>query len=181
MKLKTGTAVLITACLVVFAFVFGAYQGWTNEKAQVNEAYPGLESMLQYRVEAANNLLTVARRHLSADDELVKKVAKDKDALSGRQGLKEMKKKAAANEKLTEDAEALLKKLAATDSVRTYNRDLMYVENTIRQQFSESELKAAGAQYNEAAKAFNDSLQGSFSGWIARLLRVGPVEEFSAQ
>lgn len=181
MKLKTGTAVLITACLVVFAFVFGAYQGWTNEKAQVNEAYPGLESMLQYRVEAANNLLTVARRHLSADDELVKKVAEDKDALSGRQGLKEMKKKAAANEKLTEDAEALLQKLAATDSVRTYNRDLMYVENTIRQQFSESELKAAGAQYNEAAKAFNDSLQGSFSGWIARLLRVGPVEEFSAQ
>lgn len=181
MKLKTGTAVLITACLVVFAFVFGAYQGWTNEKAQVNEAYPGLESMLQYRVEAANNLLTVARRHLSADDELVKKVAEDKDALSGRQGLKEMKKKAAANEKLTEDAEALLQKLAATDSVRTYNRDLMYVENTIRQQFSESELKAAGAQYNEAAKAFNDSLQGSFSGWIARLMRVGPVEEFSAQ
>lgn len=181
MKLKTGTAVLITACLVVFAFVFGAYQGWTNEKAQVNEAYPGLESMLQYRVEAANNLLTVARRHLSADDELVKKVAEDKDALSGRQGLKEMKKKAAANEKLTEDAEALLQKLAATDSVRTYNRDLMYVENTIRQQFSESELKAAGAQYNEAAKAFNDSLQGSFSGWIAGLMRVGPVEEFSAQ
>lgn len=181
MKLKTGTAVLITACLVVFAFVFGAYQGWSNEKAQVNEAYPGLESMLQYRVEAANNLLTVARRHLDAEDELVKKVTADRDALSGRQGLKEMKKKAAANEALTRDAEALLEKLAATESVRNYNRDQMYVENTIRQQFEESESKAAGAQYNEAARAFNESLNGSFSGWIARLMRVGPVEEFSVQ
>ena len=105
MKLKTGTAVLILVCLVVFAVVFGAYRGWNKEKSLVNETYPKLEAMLQTRVESAHNVLTVASRHLAAGDSLLQEVARDRDILAGKAPLAE---KAAANEALTRDAAALL-------------------------------------------------------------------------
>lgn len=177
MKLKTGTAWVLLICLAAFAVVFGAYQGWNKEKSLVNETYPKLEAMLATRVESANNVLTVAARHLDGQDDLLRQVSADRDLLQGKRSLKE---KAAANEALTRDAAALLEKLAALPSVRTDSRDKMYVESYLPQMLAESESLTAKANYNTAAKEFNDSLKGSFSGWLARLMNIGPAEEFSA-
>ena len=178
MKLKTGTAAVILVLLVVFAIGFGAYRGWSTERALVNDTYAGLESMLRTRVESAYNVLTVAGRHMDRESELLRAVTEDREILSGRQSLKE---KAAANEKLTRDAAALLQALAALPSVQQDSRDKMYVESFLPQMLAESESLTAKANYNTAAKEFNDSLKGSFSGWLARLMNIGPAEEFTVQ
>ena len=177
MKLKTGTAALIMVVLVVFSIGFGAYRGWRTERALVNETYAGLENMLQSRVETAHNLLTVAGRHVDAGDELVQRIAAQRDILAGKGKLKE---KAAANEQLTRDAAALLDQLAALPSVQGDSRDKMYVESYLPQMLAESESMTAKASYNTAAREFNDSLKGSFSGFLARLMKIGPAEEFIA-
>ena len=46
---------------------------------------------------------------------------------------------------------------------------------------AESESLTAKANYNTAAREFNGSLEGSLSGWLARLMNIGPVEEFTVQ
>ncbi|NLD83505.1 MAG: LemA family protein [Clostridiales bacterium] len=178
MKLKTGTAALILICLVVFAVGFGAYRGWNKEKSLVNETYPKLEAMLQTRVESANNVLTVASRHLPGSDDLLLQVSRDRDILAGKASLRE---KAAANEALTRDASALLEQLSSLTSVQADGRDLMYVSSYLPQMLAESESLTAKANYNTAAREFNESLKGSFSGWLARLMNIGPAEEFTAQ
>lgn len=181
MKLRTGWAVVLLIVLVLFAVCFGAYRGWSGERARVEETYAGLETMLQARVEAAYNLLAVAGREqytLNADQDYldaVERVKKDKDALEGNASLRD---KAEANANLTVDAQALLQRLAAVPAVQADERDRMYVDTYLPQMMEQSEEKTVGAQYNTAAAEFNKKLYGTFSGMIARVLGIRPAEEF---
>ena len=175
MKLKAGWAAVIMVILALGSVVLGAYRGWTMERSLVDETYAGLEAMLHTRVESAYNLLTVANRHLEGSDPLIKSVARERDVLEGKSSLKE---KAAANEQLTADAAALLERLAALPSVQNDSRDSMYVADYLPQMLSESESLTTKANYNTAAREFNQSLKGSLSGYLARLMGIGPAEEF---
>ena len=178
MKLRAGAAFLILVCVVIFSLCFGAYRGWSQERSRVEENYAGLESMLRTRVESAYNVLTVARRHLNETDEALQSVIRDRNILEGKYSLSE---KARANEALTRDAGELLQKLAGLESVSRDERDSMYVTSYLPQMLTESEAKAAGANYNSAAAEFNEKLQSTFSGWIARVLGIRAAEEFIAQ
>lgn len=177
MKLRAGAGFILMICMMLFSVCFGAYQGWSKERMQVEETYAGLESMIHTRIESAYNLLTVASRHLNADDEGLRHVAADRDILEGRYTLSQ---KAQANESLTRDAQALLDALEALPSVQQDSRDKMYVESYLPQMLAESEERAAGANYNTAAAEFNSRLEGSFSGWLASLMGIQAAEEFSA-
>ena len=57
----------------------------------------------------------------------------------------------------------------------------MYVDSYLPQMLAQSEFLTVKANYNTAAREFNESLKGSLSGWIARLMGIGPAEEFVAQ
>ena len=179
MKLKTGTAFVIMIVLVIGSVLFGAYRGWSGEKARVDETYTGLESMLQTRVETAYNVLAVARRYLPETDSAFQKVAMDRDQLENPYAT--LHRKATANEDLSRDAAALLKALGDMDAVKRDSRDSMYVNNYLPQMLSESEAKTAGAVYNQAAAEFNKRLNSTFSGFLAKILGVKRAEVFSAQ
>lgn len=180
MKLRTGTAVILLIVLVVFAVGFGAYRGWSQERTRVEETYAGLENMLHTRVEAAYNLLAVAGRHLDQADEEVKAAARrveaDRDILEGTAALR---RKAAANEALTEDAKQLLSGLSGMASVKAYGNDQWYVDSYLPQMMEQSEEKTARANYNTAAAEFNKKLNSTFSGMIARVLGIRPAEVFA--
>lgn len=180
MKLRAGVAFALMLVLVAGSVVYGAYKGWTEEKAPVEETYAGLESMLQTRIESAYNVLAVAKRHLPENDEAYLLVVQDRSTLESAES--ELAKKAQANEALTLDAAALLEKLSQLDSVKNDERDLMYVTSYLPQMLAQSEEKTVGAVYNQAAAEFNTRMKSTFSGWIARnLLGIGLAEEFSAQ
>lgn len=179
MKLKTGWAFVLMVILVVGSVIFGAYRGWSDERARVNETYAGLESMLQTRVESAYNVLAVAKRHVPETDENYLNVKNELAVLEGKAALGE---KAKANEALTRDAAALLNEIAVLDSVKKDERDSMYVNTYLPQMLAQSEEKTIGAAYNQAAADFNGRMKGTFSGWLARtLLGIKPAEEFIAQ
>jgi hypothetical protein len=175
MKIRSGVAFLLMLCLVIIAVGVGAYQGWSEERAQVEETCAGLEKMLSTRVESAYNLLSVARRHLPETDEQFIAIANARDVLEGNASLPE---KARANALLAENADALLKTLSVLPSVQADSRDQMYVKSYLPQMLEDSEALAAGAAYNTAAAAFNRQLEESFSGMLARMLGVKPAEEF---
>lgn len=180
MKLRSGMAFLLMIVLILGGVVYGAYKGWTGERKPVDATYEGLESMLQTRVESANNVLTVARRHIPDTDETLQKVVRDLEDLEGKNA--SLSQKARGNENLSLDAKALLSLLSGLESVQTDSRDKMYVENYLPQMLSQSEEKTAGAAYNQAAAEFNSRINHTFSGWIARnILRIRPVEEFIAR
>ena len=180
MKLKTGWAIAIMVILIAGSVVYGAYRGWTDERALVNETRAGLESMLQTRVESAYNVLAVAKRHLPEDDEAYLRVVRDRNALESAND--DLGQKAQANDALTADAAALLDKLAQLESVKNDSRDNMYVTSYLPQMLAQSEQKTAGAAYNQAAADFNSRMNKTFSGWLARtLLGIRPAVEFKAQ
>ena len=183
MKLKTGWAVAIMVILVAGSVLFGAYRGWSDERARVNETYAGLESMLETRVESAYNVLAVAKRHVPETDEDYRRVSSDlSDLEGGGKDAQALARKARANEALTVDANALLGRLAQMDSVKNDSRDKMYVESYLPQMLAQSEEKTAGAAYNQAAAEFNSRMKGTFSGWLARtLLDIQPAAEFKAE
>ncbi len=182
MKLKTGWAVAIMVILVAGSVIFGAYRGWTDERALVNETRAGLESMLQTRVESAYNVLAVAKRHLSESDESYQRVVQDRNVLESSGADGNLAQKAKANDALTVDAADLLDKLAQLDSVKNDSRDNMYVTSYLPQMLAQSEQKTAGAAYNQAAADFNSRMNGTFSGWLARsFLGIKPAAEFKAQ
>ena len=177
MKLRSGAAFLLMLCLMLLAVGVGSYQGWSQERARVEETYQSLEKMLSTRVESAYNLLTVARRHLPETHEQILNIADARDVLEGNASLSQ---KAQANEQLTQNANALLQILSSLPSVLADARDQMYVESYLPQMLEESEALAAGAAYNTAAAAYNRELEESFSGKLAQLLGVKPAEEFAA-
>lgn len=177
MKLRAGAAFFLMVLMLFFSVACGAYRGWNEERAMVEETLSGLESMLMARVEAACNVLTVAGRHLPKEQEAVARLRAARDTLAGESSLAE---KAAANEALTQAAEDVLALLLAQESVQQDSRDRMYAESYLPQMLSQSEEKTAGAQYNTAAAQFNQRLSASISGRIAALLGVETAEEFSA-
>ena len=127
MKLKTGTAFVIMIVLIIGSVLFGAYKGWSEEKAHVDATYAGLESMLQTRVETAYNILAVAKRHVPETDEAYQRVSMDLGQLDN--AYSDLGRKAEANDALGRDAAALLKTLAELDTVKNDSRDKMYEED----------------------------------------------------
>ena len=179
MKLKTGTAFVIMVVLIIGSVLFGAYKGWSEEKAHVDATYAGLESMLQTRVETAYNILAVAKRHVPETDEAYQRVSMDLGQLDN--AYSDLGRKAEANDALGRDAAALLKTLAELDTVKNDSRDKMYVDNYLPQMLSESEQMTVGATYNQAAAEFNGRINRTFSGFLAKLMGIKPAEVFNAQ
>ena len=177
MKLRTGTAFLLMVILVVLSVGFGAYRGWSQERAKVEETSAGLESMLRTRVESAYNVLAVARRHLDAGDEAMRRVASDRDSLENAAA---MAQRSQANDARTQDVNALLEKLSALPTVQSDSRDSWYVSQYLPQMMAQSEEKTAGANYNSAARELNLKLNSTFSGFLAKLMGIRPAEEFAS-
>ena len=178
MKLRTGTAILLMVILVVLSVGFGAYRGWSQERAKVEETSAGLESMLRTRVESAYNVLAVASRHLDAGDEALSRVVRDRDALENASAA--MAQRSQANDALTRDVNALLEKLSALPTVQSDSRDSWYVSQYLPQMMAQSEEKTVGANYNSAAREFNQKLNSTFSGFLAKLMGIRPAEEFAS-
>ena len=176
--LKISAAVLLMVCLTVVALGIGSVKGWQREKMKVEESANSLLDVLQTRLESANNVLTVARRHLSGSDAAVQAVVRDRDVLNSGAALEE---KLNASAKLTEDANALLKKLANQSSVHQDTRDLMYVQDYLPQMLSESQERTAGAYYNAAVRNYNEGLKNSWTGRIARVFGAKEMPELSVQ
>lgn len=180
--MKSTKAIVITfsILLIVAGLFVGAYRGWNAERAEVSAAYQSLEEMLVTRAETAANILTVASRHLDAGDEQMKAVAAERDTLKNKN--KGMKEKADANARLSADANALLQKLTALDTVKNDARDNMYVTAMLPQMLDDSGKYIAQTAYNQAAQAFNKRFGDNFiSGTLARVLGIKPAQEFSAE
>ena len=46
MKLRTGTAFILMVCLILFSVGFGAYRGFSRDRAEVEKAYEGLNELV---------------------------------------------------------------------------------------------------------------------------------------
>lgn len=167
---------VILLALVAAALSIGAVRGYREEKTQVESALASFDAVIGSRVETGNNLLTVARRHLPQGDAQLEAVAKDVGDLSA---TGQWQQKMSANARLEADAKALLKALEALPSVQEDSRDMGYVTGLLPQALEQSAQWADAGKYNEAAAAYNQRLNGSFSGWLARFFGATPAALFT--
>lgn len=172
--IKLFAGILAMLLMMLAAFGVGSYRGFTREKLQVDLALGSLSDLMNTRIEMANNLLTVAKRHLPQDDELVLQIKEDIRMLSG----ESLALKAQANEQLGEHSALLLYRLAALDSVTADARDYSYVTGYLPRGFEQSAQWADAGLYNSAAQKYNDRLQNTLNGKTALLLGVQKAELF---
>lgn len=184
MEEKTGflhrrsTAVLALVIMLVLmtaAVAWGAWKGWKAQSDEVQQTLSSLTSVLQARYEAGNNVLTVAARHLPGSDPAVTSLAEQVKKLKQPIPLEE---KAQANARLGQDAQDILTRLAALDSLKRDERDLSYVAQLLPQALEQSAIWADEAAYNTAAAGYNKRLQTTFSGFVAQLLGIRPAQQF---
>lgn len=170
-------AFFLMLLMVLAAVLWGACKGWASERAQVEAAQGSLTEMLSARREVITNILTVAGRHLPAEDEQLAGLRADRDLLvSGA----DLARRAAAHERLTRAAGELMARLAALPSVQADARDSMYVRSMLPQALEQSQSLVQEAAYNQRASDFNQRLGASFSGRLASLLGVRPAQQFTA-
>jgi hypothetical protein len=160
---------LLLLLLTAASIAVGATKGYQQEKAQVESTMASLDALFSSRVETGYNLLTVARRHLSKDEALLKAVEVDILDLSS-QG--QWQRKVEANAHLETNAKDLLKALEQAPGVQADARDLGYVTGLLPQALDQSAQWADAAGYNQAAKAYNERLNSSITGRIAKMLGV---------
>lgn len=169
-------SILLTLAMVVAALVLGAYKGWRGELKQVESSLTQVEERLALRLEASQNILTVARRHLPGGEPLLRNLKTDVETLSGRGSLKDRAE--AAQDAQTHGGQ-LLKLLADSPSVMEDSRDSMYVRQLLPQQLEQSSASGWHEEYNLRADQYNQGLKGSFSGWLARAVGIKPAERLS--
>ncbi len=174
-SLPIGVCILISLALVLFGLGFGTVKGYADDRAQVTQLLSGengLMDVLGYRGADGHNLCVVAGRHLSGDPDvealrrLAALLTDDSASLAD---------KKAANQQLDAAVQAVKAKLEATSSYQQSQRDQGYMA------MLEGDLKNLSASdkvslYNQAAQAFNASLNAPVSGWIATVLGVQPCE-----
>ena len=168
-------AFLVMLVLLTASISIGAYKGWSEQKAEVEKSMGSLLEMLTARREIGSNILSVAKRHLEANDEMMKSLQKDIVELAKKSSFSDLAK---ANERFDHDAVALLAHLTSQSSIQSDERDLMYIEQMLPQALEKSARMTEQAEYNQQAQAFNQNINKSYSGRIAQLLGVKPAEQF---
>jgi hypothetical protein len=179
-KGKNKGAALVMTVLIVLSVWVGAYRSFSRMYDQVQTVFTagaegdglGIANDLNERVKLAYNLVTIARKYLSANDAAIADVLKARDALVN---AKDISDKYRANVKLTEATTTLYfalgqKQLSETDAryrVNLFN-DLSSRNDTISHD-----------PYNQKALAYNQALS-AFPASILRLItfaRTAPLFE----
>ena len=181
MKSRNAIAFIVMVALIVVSLFMGAYKGWSADRDEVTSAETTLQDALKTRVETANNILTVARRHLSADDAGITALVKERDTLL-RTG-QTLATQSKASDAVSKSANVLLSTLAALDDVKADSRDNMYVTALLPQMLQSSEMLVADAEkaYLSLANDFNARFKANFiSGFLSRLMGVSWAETYDA-
>ena len=174
-KIRVVLAFMIMVGLLAVSVMWGAYKGWSAQRQQVESSMGTLYEMLRARQEIGHNILTVARRHLSEEDELARSLREDIAQL-GSDG--DFEYLAEVNARFERDALALLGHLGSQLSLKADERDSMYATQMLPQALEESARMTEQAEYNRQAAAFNQDIKSRFSGRIARALGVDEAQQF---
>ncbi|MBQ4552165.1 MAG: TPM domain-containing protein [Clostridia bacterium] len=166
--LHPAIAFVLMILMVCAALFNGAHRHWQEEKAVLLKETQALEAAMNLRAETAQNLLSIARRHLAPEHALCQSVASER-AKIGNAALP-MAERTAALAQWTQDAKTLLQELALLPSLQQDSRDQMYVQLMLPQAVEQCEENVTFTAYDQAAEKYNTGLGGSFRGVLAHLI-----------
>ena len=174
-KLSIGVCVLISLALVLLGLGYGTYSGFADDRKQAVELLEGengLAGVMSYRGSDGLNLCVVAERHLAGDSDVAALHALSQKLSDGQGNMAEI---AARSKELDALVSAVRQKLVDKDSFRQSERDQRYLA------MLESDLNSLAQSdlantYNKAAEKFNQRLNDTLMGKLARLLGVTPCE-----
>lgn len=171
-------AFLLMVAMVVAAIGIGAYRSFNQEREDVNHDRDQLIQLVAARHGAAQNILTVASRHLPQDDS---NVAELRARLSESKSSLPMDELWALDQNISRAADAVLASLRALDSVKADARDRMYVNQMLPQAIEQSALLVTESPYNASAAAHNARLNTQFSGRVAKWIGFAAFPLFAGE
>lgn len=171
-------AFVLMVVMVLSAIGIGAYRSFAQARENVASDRDQLIQLVTARHGAANNILTVAERHLPADDP---DVAALRTALAYSRGNLPMDRLWALDDTIGRSADAVLAALRTLGSVQTDERDRMYIDQMLPKAMDETARMLTDAPYNRSAGAFNERLNTQFSGRVAQLIGIKPFPLFQRE
>ena len=169
-KWITVLCVAVAVVLTVASVGIGAVRGWSGEREKVLATFTEDSSLHEYldtRAMDAANLIVVASRHLAADDAALTALQSARATLLNTAASVEQLSRADAA--ITEAAKTLADDLPKLDSVKASSRDQAYVTTLTRTLSAATDVTSA---YDAAVKTFNERMDGSLTGMLAKLLGV---------
>ncbi|NLM61688.1 MAG: LemA family protein [Clostridiales bacterium] len=166
-------ACVIMVAAIILSVIIGGHRSLSAEAAKVEDIFYngvagdgfGVNRELSYRVGLANNMVTVAKRYLPADDPDIKAVL---DACSAIEKAKKTTDKVAANRKLQSACSDLYERLGKVD---LNEKDSRYRENLMTDLNSSNDIISRDG-YNQKAEQFNTELKRFPANIIGRITGI---------
>ncbi|MCR4963954.1 MAG: LemA family protein [Firmicutes bacterium] len=170
----------VAICAILFSlFVLGGAKLHAEKEAAAAYFYQGenqdglsIDHDLQQRAAAAYNLYTVASRYLPAENDALRRLLADREALLQAESPAD---KFRADQELGQSA---LNVYAALNGMALSEQDQFY-RNNLLQQMDSSAATISHDGYNQRAREFNALRQGFPARIIAWLWRIRQLEYFS--
>lgn len=172
-KVKSVLSWILCAVLVGCALCIGFARDWQKQRTEVLNALAedsALVEQLQNRAMDAANLAVVVARHLDQEDAALGVLRESSTLLLSGETKPEVL--LAADEGLTRAAASLRETLLPRPSVQASARDQAYISTLTRTLSEGADIASA---YRTLVEDFNQRLNNSVTGAIARLLGVQPL------
>lgn len=176
---KKWVAYTVTICVILLSVLLGGRSSLLKlrDEAIVNymsDMYGGngLEDDLELVLADSYNLTTIAQRYLPQDDVHIVSVLRDRETLRRYMGHSTPKQVAAAANDLRTSVEDLSKRMSElklNDIDKTYRGKLITNIESIY-------TIIANTPYNEAAAAFNNTLQKQPAAMLAEITGIEPLD-----
>ena len=174
-------AIAVMLLMIIISIPFGGYRSLNKLYKEVNRTFYqgvdgdglGIENDLNNRIDNSYNLVTIAKKYIDSENDVIKNTLKAREELVNSQSIAE---KYRANLSLTEAVEELYtalgdESLGLSDQDKTYRRSL-YSNLTSRN----DTISHDG--YNDKAAEFNSTLESFPASLISRLVGINKAELF---
>lgn len=167
--------------MIAISIPFGGYRSLNKLYKEVNRTFYqgvdgdglGIENDLNNRIDNSYNLVTIAKKYIDAEDEVIKNTLDARDALVNSDSISEKYK---ANLRLTEAVEELYTVLGE-ENLNLSEQDKSYRRSLYSNLTSRNDTISHDG-YNDKAADFNHTLEEFPASLISRLVGINKAELF---
>ena len=174
-------AIAAMILMIAFSIPLGGYRSLNKLYKEVNRTFYqgvdgdglGIENDLNNRIDNSFNLVTIAKKYIDAEAEVIKNTLAAREALVNSKSISEKYK---ANLRLTEAVEELYTALG-DESLNLSEQDKTYRRSLYSNLTSRNDTISHDG-YNDKAASFNNTLEEFPASTIARFLGINKAELF---
>ncbi|HHY13096.1 MAG TPA: LemA family protein [Thermoanaerobacterales bacterium] len=166
---------IIIIVVVIFAVLFGGYNGLVTSEENVTSAWSQIDNQLQRRADLIPNLVNTVKGYAAHEEQILTEVTKARERLMGAGTVSD---RADAEEELSG---ALSRLLAIAESYPELKADANFRQLADELAGTENRIATSRMDYNNAVQSFNTKIRRFPTVFIARIFGFEKKVYFEAE